>query len=135
VEVIDTSVLVLGRRLPDVGRWVVSQGDDLALVDVVALEYLMGARSGADYVALEASLTGFPRFSTEPADWDRAREVHRSLAMSGPRHQRAVRIPDLLIAAVAERRGAGLVHYDEDYDRIAGITRQPTRWVLPKGSV
>jgi predicted nucleic acid-binding protein len=43
--------------------------------------------------------------------------------------------PDLIIAAVAERHGMGIVHYDEDYDRIAAITGQPTRWIAPRGSV
>jgi hypothetical protein len=27
-----------------------------------------------------------------------------------------------------------VAHYDEDYDRIAAITGQPTRWVLPRGT-
>jgi hypothetical protein len=134
MEVIDTSALILARRNPDLARWVVEFGHELALVDVVALEYLMGARTGADYVAIEASLSGFERLVIEPGDWDRARAVHRGLAMVGPGHQRAVRIPDLLIAAVAERTEYAVVHYDEDYDRIAAITGQPTRWVMPRGS-
>jgi hypothetical protein len=28
-----------------------------------------------------------------------------------------------------------VLHYDEDYDRIAAITAQPTRWLAPKGSL
>jgi beta-glucosidase len=28
----------------------------------------------------------------------------------------------------------GVLHYDEDYDRIASVTGQPTRWVVPRGS-
>ena len=38
------------------------------------------------------------------------------------------------IAAVGERNGVGLVHYDADYDRIAAITGQPTRWIVPRGT-
>lgn len=41
---------------------------------------------------------------------------------------------DLLIAA-AEAAGVTLLHYDEDYDRIAAVTGQPTRWIAPRGSV
>ena len=37
---------------------------------------------------------------------------------------RSVPIPDLLIAAVAERHGAVLVHDDADYERIAAVTGQ-----------
>ena len=134
MELADTSVLVLGRRRAEVGRWVDANGDQLAITDLVALEYLMGARSGADYRTLEDALGGFVRLSTEPADWSRAREVHRQLAMAGPGHQRSVKLPDLVIAAVGERNGVGLVHYDADYDRIAAITGQPTRWIVPRGT-
>ncbi len=61
--------------------------------------------------------------------------VHRLLAGTGAGHQRSVSVPGLVIAAVAERHGAELVHYDADYDRIAAITGQPARWVVPRGSV
>jgi predicted nucleic acid-binding protein len=135
VEVVDTSVLVLGTRNQAVRDWVLEVGDTLGVPDVVALEFLMGARSAADYAALETALSGFERLSIEVADWERARDVHRALAARGPGKQRSVRIPDLLIAAVAERHGAAVVHYDEDYDRIARITGQPARWVIPRGTV
>ncbi len=49
--------------------------------------------------------------------------------------QRAVKIPDLLIAAVAERSALTVAHYDQDYERIAAITRQPVEWVAPRGSL
>jgi predicted nucleic acid-binding protein len=55
------------------------------------------------------------------------------LARSGK--HRAVSIPDLLIAAAAERHGLTVVHYDRDFDHIAGVTRQPMQWVVPQGSV
>jgi predicted nucleic acid-binding protein len=43
-------------------------------------------------------------------------------------------VADLIVAAVAERHGAMLVHYDEDYDRIAALTGQPVRLIVPRGS-
>jgi len=135
MEVVDTSVLVLGTRNSTVRDWVLEVGETLAVPDIVALEYLMGARSSADYAALETSLAGFERLTVEVDDWERAREVHRALAAKGPGEQRSVRIPDLLIAAVAERHHAAVVHYDQDYDRIAWITGQSTHWVIPRGSV
>jgi hypothetical protein len=100
--------------------------------DVVALEYLMGARSVDDYARLELALGGFRWVETLPADWHRAREVHRALAGQGAGHQRSVRIPDLIIAAIGERADLPIAHFDEDYDRIAAITGQPTRWVMPR---
>jgi predicted nucleic acid-binding protein len=46
-----------------------------------------------------------------------------------------VKHPDLLIAAAAEATGVAVLHYDEDYERIAAITGQPTRWLAPAGSL
>jgi predicted nucleic acid-binding protein len=135
MELVDTSALVLARRHRDVRTWLLDNGSDVAINDLVALEYLAGARSGEDYVALERALEGFHRIPIEAADWVRARGVHRSLAFVGAGHQRRVRLPDLLIAAVAERHAMPIVHYDEDYDRIANITGQPTRWISPRGSL
>jgi len=43
--------------------------------------------------------------------------------------------PGLLVAAVAEREGVTLLHYDGDYHLIAEVTGQPVRWVVPRGSV
>lgn len=65
--------------------------------------------------------------------WDRALEVQRELAMRSA--LRAVRIPDLLVAATAERHRVVVVHYDKDFDLIAEITGQPTEWVVAPGSV
>jgi hypothetical protein len=135
-ELIDTSALILGTRDPAVRGWLADAiaKDQLVLCDVVALEYLMGARTAADYARLELALGGFRWVDTEPADWKRAREIHRALAGQGAGHQRSVRIPDLLIAAIGERTDLPIAHYDEDYERIASITGQPTRWVLPRGA-
>jgi predicted nucleic acid-binding protein len=46
-----------------------------------------------------------------------------------------VKHPDLLIAAAAEAAEIPVVHYDADYDRIARITGQPTRWLAPQGTL
>jgi hypothetical protein len=135
-ELIDTSALVLGVRDERVRPWLADAvaKDEVVLCDVVGLEYLMGARSIDDYARLELALGGFRWVETLPADWRRARDVHRGLAGQGAGHQRSVRIPDLLIAAIGEREGLPIAHYDEDYDRIAAITGQPTRWVFPRGA-
>jgi predicted nucleic acid-binding protein len=50
-------------------------------------------------------------------------------------HQRSVKHPDLLIAVAAEAAGVAILHYDEDYDRIAEFTGQPTRWLAPAGTL
>lgn len=48
---------------------------------------------------------------------------------------RAAKLPDLLIAAVVERADPVVLHYDEDFDRIARVTGQVGEWVMPRGSL
>ena len=67
------------------------------------------------------------------ADFDRAIGVMEELARHG--QHRAVSLPDLLIAAVAEREHLLVLHYDADYDLVAAVTGQPMQWVVPRGSV
>lgn len=129
IELWDTSALILAARLPDAGaRLGEALGDDdVAITDAIRLEYLNGARNTLEYDRFDAGLEAMRRVETLPADWGRARTVHRALAALGAGHQRSVRVVDLIIAAVAERLGYPIVHVDEDYDRIASITGQATR--------
>lgn len=48
---------------------------------------------------------------------------------------RAAGIVDLLTAAIAEHHGAVVLHYDCDFDHIAAVTGQQTRWVVDRGTV
>lgn len=135
VELADTSVWArLGHPAL---AWFAAAGEDglVAVCDQVAMEVLFSARDAADLVATEAALLACPWFPVEAADWVEARRVFRALAAQGPLHHRQVKIPDLLIAAAAARRDVVLVHYDADYDLIAGITGQRTRWAAPRGSL
>lgn len=70
---------------------------------------------------------------TDDADLLRALEVQSELAARG--HLRAVSLPDLIIAAVAERHRVCVLHYDADYDLITEVTGQPVQWVVERGSV
>jgi predicted nucleic acid-binding protein len=70
-----------------------------------------------------------------PREWARALDVYERLAEKGGSHHRSVQHTDLLAAAAAESAGAEVLHYDEDFDRIAEVTGQPTRWVAERGSL
>jgi predicted nucleic acid-binding protein len=136
IELFDTSALILAARLDGAAaalREAIDRGR-LAVTDIVVVEYLNGARSLAEYDRFAWGLGAAERLRAEPEDWDRVLEVHRLLAASGSGHQRSVSVPDLIVAAVAERNGATLVHYEADYDRIAALTGQPVRWVVPRES-
>ena len=105
----------------------------IATCGIVDLELLYSASSPAVYASLASSLRALPRVPVTEATIDRALEVQASLAKRS--QHRAVPLPDLIVAACAESAGLTVLHYDGDYDRIAEITGQPTRWVLPRGSI
>ena len=135
LELADTSVWARSGR-PGLEWFGVALADGrIAVCDMVVMELLWSARDIADFRATETALRACSWFSIEPRDWEEARRVFRELAARGPLHHRQVKTPDLLIAAVAARNDLTLVHYDSDYDIIASVTGQPTRWAAPRGSL
>lgn len=107
---------------------------EIATCGIIELEILYSARREKDLVETrkERSLA-YPRVPMTEQDFARAEDVLTLLAKSG--HHRAVSLPDLLIAAVAERAGLTVLHYDADFDIVASTTRQPTEWIAPRGSL
>jgi predicted nucleic acid-binding protein len=101
---------------------------------VIEFELGWATRSGAECDLVRADRDeGYEWLPTHDEDWHRALQIQAVLWRSG--RVRAAGLPDLLIAAVAEREQVTLMHYDGDYDLIADITRQPTQWVVPPGTV
>ena len=96
---------------------------------------LHSARNHAEFRTIRGLLAGFPHYAQDQAQWTRAVDVYEELAQVAPQHHRSVKHQDLLIAACAEAHGLTLVHYDVDFDAIAGVTGQPTRWLAPRGSL
>lgn len=109
--------------------------DDMGICDQVRLEILWSAKSAEDYDALDQELSALRLLPTDGATFERALEVQKRLAHVGGLHHRSVKIADLIIAAAAEAAGATVLHYDADYDRIAGITGQTMRWIAPRGTL
>lgn len=105
----------------------------IATCGIVDLELLYSASSPTVYGALACTLRALPRVPVTEAVLDRALAVQALLAERS--QHRAVPLPDLLVAACAESAGLSVLHYDADFDRIAELTGQPTRWVLPRGSI
>nr|WP_269781552.1 PIN domain nuclease [Nocardia bovistercoris] len=92
---------------------------------VTRLELGFSARSGsAGREAFDLPpLSLMPIEHLTPAMEDRAFEVQMLLADRG--QHRAPSIPDLLIAATAEKAGLTVLAIDKDFDLIAEITGQP----------
>lgn len=106
---------------------------EVATCAIIDLEMLYSATSPATYKALAEALRGMPRVATDDAAVERALEVQAKLAKRS--QHRAVPLPDLLVAACAEKAGLTVLHYDADYDRIAKLTGQTVRWIVPRGSI
>jgi predicted nucleic acid-binding protein len=106
----------------------------VATCGVIEFELGWATRSSAQLDQLRTDRdAGYEWLAIHDEDWRRALEVQASLWRSG--RMRAVGLPDLLIAAVAERERVTVMHYDGDYDFIAQVTGQPMQWVVPRGTV
>lgn len=106
----------------------------VATCGVIELEILYSARSYNDLVAIRQTRSlAVPQIPMVQEDFDRAVDVMQELARRGA--HRAVGLSDLLIAAVAERAGLTILHYDADYEHVARVTGQPTQWVTPRGMI
>lgn len=109
--------------------------DALGTCAQVRLEILYSARNLEAYELLADELQALHQLPCGVEQFERALDVQHDLARRGGLHHRSVRIPDLIIAASAEAAGAVLWHYDEDFDRVAELTGQPTEWLAPRGTL
>ncbi len=138
-ELADTSAWIWSRRrahpqLRETFDTALVDGQ-LATCDMVRLELLYSARNAQEFAEIRDELDALVDCPIGEEQWQRALWVYEQLSAQGEAHQRSVKHPDLLIAAAAEAAGIAIVHYDEDYDRIAEITGQPTRWLAPAGTL
>lgn len=134
---VDTSVWSRIARLPEVSTAIkarLAAGQALCTCPLVDLELLHSARGPAEYDAWATTRAqAYPSLPLTPAAGERALEVQQQLAHRGL--HRVAKLPDLLIAAIAETAGATVLHYDSDYDHIHAVTGQPTEWILDRGSI
>ncbi len=105
----------------------------IAHCDITHLEMGLTARNAQEHSALGALLARLPQVRITGEDYDRAWEVQGLLAAVG--NHRGVAPPDLLVAACAERLGLTVIHCDADFDVIAEVTGQPTRWAVDRESL
>jgi predicted nucleic acid-binding protein len=102
----------------------------VACCEVTWLERGITARNRDEHAALGEVLDLIPRVRMQGSDFARAWSV-QSLLAEGARH-RGVGIPDLLVAACAERLGLTVIHCDADFDLIGEVTGQPMRWAVDR---
>ena len=130
---VDTSVLARARQdvvgdrlaaLAQAGRLWTCRLIDLEVV------YASRARDVADVLEERRAL---PEAPITAEVMSRALQVAAAMAAAGL--HRGAKPVDLVIAAAAEAAGLAVLHYDDDFDRITTVTRQPTEWAAPAGSL
>ena len=132
-HVVDTSVLKR-LALPAVRARVepLAEAGELGRASISDLEVGYSARNAREWDRLASALDGFQLIETTAAHVHRALQVQRLLAAKSLRGRK---IPDLLVAAAAEELGVAVLHFDGDFDRIAGVTGQRCEWVVRAGTI
>lgn len=106
----------------------------VSICGVTELELLFSARNIQERSRVKQQLDASFVPAREPDGlWTLASEIQEALTEKG--HHRAASIPDLVVATTAQANGLTILHYDNDFDAIASFTEQPTRWVVPAGTV
>lgn len=99
----------------------------VAVCPLTELEFFYSARSARDRSGLIEELrTAFGWVPVHDRSYSRAWEVQGDLTARG--EHRGAGPVDLVVAATAELHGLTLLHHDRDFDVIARITGQATRW-------
>jgi predicted nucleic acid-binding protein len=130
---IDASVLTRLSKAPV--REALGQraaGASLARTTLTDLELGYSARDADEWDAILAAVGHLTSAEVDAHHLRRALTVQRILAGRGLRGRK---LPDLVVAAVAEDRGWTVLHYDADFDHIAAVTGQSSEWVVAAGSV
>lgn len=116
---VDTSAWI--EFLRDTGSPICERVDavlasEIGVCDAVRMEVLAGARDEQHLRGLERLLARAVRLRTTPADFDEAAALYRRCRRGGETVRKLI---DCLIASVAMRTGAAILHNDRDFDVIA----------------
>ena len=97
----------------------IASGGPIAVTEPIMMEVLAGARTDERETDLRRLLSRFDLYRFDAvADFDGAVSIYRRCRKAGVTPRGMV---DCVIAAVAWRRGASLLAYDADLDRVARL--------------
>jgi predicted nucleic acid-binding protein len=98
------------------------------------LEAGYSARSAGDHDELIEELLALPLLAIDEGIERRAIDAQRQLAGAG--HHRLPPV-DLILAAIADRDGLGVLHYDGDFDLLRSKTDLDFEsvWLVPRGKL
>lgn len=116
VEYLRSSGSMVDRRLADL----IASGAELFTTDVIVMEVLAGTRDEHHAERLRRMLAGVTNLPVEgPGDYEMAAEIYRACHRAGV----PVRsLTDCLVASVAIRANAAILHADRDFDAVARYT-------------
>lgn len=104
----------------------------LCVCSVTVAELLYSSRNAAEMEADADDLSLLGRLHIDADVEERVTETMKQLAARG--QHRAPSIADLFVAAVASVHYATVLHYDKDFELIAGVTGQRHEWVISRGT-
>lgn len=123
---VETSAWIKYFALPaqppaiEVRRLLADETSQTVMCKPIAMEILCGAANENAHATLERLVNGLPWLSVDnTVDFRTAADIYRAARRAGDMIRS---ITDCLIAAVAIRHGARIVHRDADFDVIARIT-------------
>ena len=91
-------------------------GTEIATCEPISMETLAGARDEQHLANLRGLLASTTMITTQPSDYEQAAAIYRACRRHGEAPRKLI---DCLIAAIAVRADATLVHADADFDAIA----------------
>ena len=101
-------------------RKLIADEGDLATTEVVVMELLAGAADAEGVMRLRRFLGRFELLPVEGlADYEAAAELYRRCRAGG---ETVRKLTDCLVAVVALRHGAALLHRDQDFEVLARHT-------------
>jgi predicted nucleic acid-binding protein len=104
----------------EVRRLLSDETGQTAMCEPIAMEILCGAADENVHATLERLVNGLPSLSVDSTvDFRTAADIYRAARRAGETIRSST---DCLIAAVAIRHGARIVHRDADFDVITRIT-------------
>lgn len=104
------------------------ESDRAAIMEMIRLELLAGARGLSEFESLRADLEALECLETTPEVWRAAENLSLVLTRAGKR----VASADLLIAASARFYKLSLWHADEDFERIGKSVSDLKTFRYPK---
>ncbi|MCI0690052.1 MAG: PIN domain nuclease [Sporichthyaceae bacterium] len=124
VYLIDTSAWIdylrdTGSKAATEVERLIDTDSDIATTEPIAMELLAGATDSKALTVLDALTTGLPLIRVDPhSDYHHAAAIYRTARSQGKTVRSMI---DCLVAAVALRSEATVVHKDADFDAIAGF--------------